>query len=109
VAFLDHLTQTLTRRRVSKVADTRGGYTPTNTDVTFLGLLSQRGTGEDQVGGRDTALADYRLYYPTTLDLVSSDLVIDAAGNQYDVGVPRNVHELDEVGQCDCRLKRDKA
>lgn len=109
MGFDDHLTQSLTRRRNALSPDGKGGHTAAPTDVVFDGLIVQRSSSESLTGGRDTALGDFRLYYQTALDIVSSDVIIDAAGNQYDAGVPNNVHELDCVGQCDLRLKRDKA
>ena len=108
MAFGDFLTQTITRRRVALTPDTGGGYTTVNTDITFDGLIVLQSSGKGEVGGRDAALGAYRLYYPPTTDILSSDIIIDPDLNEYDPGVPRNAHELDQVGQIDLRLKKDK-
>ena len=108
MGFDDFLTQALTRRREALSPDTGGGFTSVPTDVNFSGLLVQRSSGESETGGRDTALAEYQLYYPPGTDILSSDIIIDAAGNNYDAGVPNDVNQLGCVGQMSVRLKRDR-
>ena len=108
MAFLDHLAQTITRRRIAKTADSSGGYSESNTDITFDGLIVMAGAEKALVGGRDTASSSYRLYYPPATDLVSADVIIDAAGNSYDATTPNNVQAMDAVGQMDLVLKRDR-
>jgi len=108
VAFLDYLTQTITRRRIAKTADSAGGYSESNTDIIFEGLIVMAGADKALVGGRDTASSSYRLYYPPETDLASDDVIIDGDGNSYDGLTPNNVQALDEVGQMDLVLKRNR-
>jgi hypothetical protein len=108
VAFLDHLTETLTRARPALTPVGDGEFTDTPTTLTFLGLIQQQGATEMLIAGRETALSEYRLYFPPGTDIVSSDTLTDSQGNVYDLGTPNDVQKRGRVGQCDMALKRDK-
>lgn len=108
MGFRDHLTQSLTRRRVTQTPDSGGGYTPSNADLAFTGLIVRRSASASQAGGREQTITDLRLYYPPDLDLIPSDLILDAAGNVYFPLTPNDVHGRGEVGQVDLVLKTDE-